>query len=131
MDDQATCGKGLAEQAVLPAKLGELTASVADILDSHTQALDLTDERSRQEYEAYRHLANAHRQAGLQLEAIAKQMAAYRDLPMGRHDEKAMAAPAVLESFQRFVRLEQELLSLLHRRMEQDQQMLAAMGAAG
>lgn len=93
-------------------------------------SLDLTDAPSRQEHEAYRHLAEDHRQAGLQLQAIAERMAGYRDLPMGRHDAKAMAAPAVRESYQRFVRLE-ELLALLHRKVEQDRQMLAAMGVAG
>jgi hypothetical protein len=128
MDDHPTCGKGLAENAVLSAKLAELTASVADILEAHMPALDLTDERSKREYEVYRRLAEDHRRAGLQLEAIGKQMAGYRDLPMGRHDEKAMAAPAVVESFQKFVGLEQELLALLQRRIEQDRQMLVAMG---
>jgi hypothetical protein len=77
------------------------------------------------------HVARDHRQAGLQLQAIGRQMAAYRDLPMGRHDAKAMAAPAVLDSYQRFVRLERELLTLLHHRVEQDRQMLVAMGVAG
>jgi hypothetical protein len=129
MDSQPTCGKGLAENAMLPAKLGELNASVADILEAHLPALDLTDEHSKREYEVYRLLVENLRQASLQLETIGKQMARYRDLPMGRHDEKAMAAPAVVESFQRFVELEQELLSLLQRRLERDRQMLAAMGA--
>jgi hypothetical protein len=131
MDDHQTCGQGLAENAALPAKLGELTASVADILEAHTPALDLTDERSKREYEVYRLLVEDHRQASLQLEAIGKQMVGYRDLPMGRHDEKAMAASAVVESFQRFVELEQELLTLLQRRVEQDRQMLVAMGVPG
>jgi hypothetical protein len=131
MDDQPTCGKGLAEHAVLPATLGELIASVADVLEAHMPALDLTDEPSRQEHEAYRHLARDHRQAGLQLQAIARQMAGYRDLPMGRHDAKAMSAPPVLDSYQRFVRLEQELLTLLQRRVQQDRQMLVSMGVAG
>jgi hypothetical protein len=131
MDDHPTCGKGLAENAVLPTKLGELTASVADILEAHMPALDLTDERSRREYEVYRLLAEGHRQTSLRLEAIGKQMAGYRELPMGRHDEKAMAAPAVVESFQRFVELEQELLTLLQRRIEQDRQMLVSMGVPG
>jgi hypothetical protein len=131
MDDQPTCGKGLAENAVLPARLGELTASVADILEAHLPALDLTDERSKREYEVYRLLVEDHRQASLQLEAIGKQMAGYRDLPMGRHDDKAMAAPAVVESFQRFVELEQELLTLLQQRVERDRQMLVAMGVPG
>jgi hypothetical protein len=130
MDEQPTCGKGLAEHAVLPAKLGELIASVAGVLEAHMPALDLTDAASRQEHEVYRHLAKDHRQAGLQLQAMAVQMAGYRDLPMGRHDAKAMTAPAVLESYQRFVGLEEELLTLLQRRVEQDRQMLAAMGVA-
>jgi hypothetical protein len=32
MDPQPTCGKGLAENAELLAKLGELTSAVGDIL---------------------------------------------------------------------------------------------------
>jgi hypothetical protein len=131
MDDQQTCGQGLAENAALPAKLGELTASVADILEAHMPALDLTDERSTREHEVYRLLAEDLRRASRQLEAIGKQMAGYRDLPMGRHDDKAMAASAVVESFQRFVELERELLVLLQRRVQQDRQMLVAMGVTG
>jgi hypothetical protein len=129
MDDRPTCGKGLAENAELPAKLGELTASVADILEAHMPALDLADERSKREYEVYRRLVEDHRQASLQLEAIAKRMAGYRDLPMGRHEQSAMAASAVVDSFQRFVELERELLALLERRVERDRQILVAMGA--
>jgi hypothetical protein len=131
MDDDPTCGKGLAENALLPTKLGELAASMAGIFEAHMPALDLTDERSRREYEVYRHLAENHRQVSLRLEAIGKQMAGYRDLPMGRHNEKAMAAAAVVESFQRFVELEQQLLALLKGRIEQDRQMLVAMGVPG
>jgi hypothetical protein len=129
MDDEPTCGMGLAENAVLPVKLGELTASVADILEAHMPALDLTDERSRREYEVYRLLAEEHRQAGLKLEAIGRQMAGYRDLPMGLHVEEAMVDSSIVETFQRFVRLEQELLTLLQERVQRDRQMVVAMGA--
>ena len=38
--DQVTCGQGLAANAVIPAKLGELIASMAEILEVHTKALD-------------------------------------------------------------------------------------------
>ena len=131
MDDQPTCGKGLAENAALPAKLGELVASMADVLEAHLPALDITDEPARVEREAYLDLAREHREAALQLRAIATQMTGYRDLPMGRHFEQAMAAPAVLDSFQRFVKLERELLALLQQRVEEDHGMLAAMGTAG
>ncbi len=131
MDDQSTCGKGLAANAPLPAKLGELASALADVLETHLPALDITDEASRVEREAYLDLIRENREAALQLQAIAVQMAGYRDLPMGRHFEEAMAAAAVLESFQRFVRAEQELLTFLQHRIEDDQEMLSTMGAVG
>ena len=52
-DGEPTCGKGLASQAPLPAKLGDLTSALADMLDAHTRALDLQDERGRDEQAAY------------------------------------------------------------------------------
>jgi hypothetical protein len=121
MTDHPTCGQGLAEHAVLPAKLGELTAAVAAVLEVHMQVLDVTDENARKEYEAYRELVAAHRLAAGQLATIAKQMAGYRDLPMGRHKMEAMRGPAVHQSFQAFVERAQELLALLQQTVERDQ----------
>jgi hypothetical protein len=131
MDPRPTCGQGLAENAALLAKLSELTSAVGDILEAHLPSLDLTDEHSRKEHEVYRHLVEDHQRVSLQLEAIARLMAGSRDLPMGRHHEAGMASPAVSRSFQRFVRLEEELASALQRRLVQDRQILAAMGGEG
>lgn len=131
MENQPTCGKGLAEHSVLPAKMGELTAALAENLEVHMKALDVTDENSKKEYDAYLELVEGHRKIATQLQEIAKQMSAYRDLPMGRHDYKAMSAPEVREAFKRFVKLEQALLALLQSRVEQDQKMLTEMGGAG
>jgi len=128
METQPTCGRGLAEHSVLPAKLGEWTAAVAENLELHTEALDLTDESSRKERDAYLDLAKQYRQIVTQLQATAGQMAGYRDLPIGRHDPKAMASPRLRDAFEKFVRLEQELLVLLQKRVEQDRQMLTAVG---
>ena len=130
MDDQPTCGRGLAANAELPSRLGDLVSAMADVLEAHLPALDITDEPSRVEREAYLDLVREHREAALQLRAIASQMAGYSNLPMGRHFEEAMAAPPVLESFQRFVAVEHVLLAYLQHRIEEDQEMLAAMGAA-
>jgi len=131
MEDQPTCGKGLAESSVLPAKLGDLTASVAEVLEVHTTALDLSDENSRKEREAYLALAKQHRETAAQLQATAREMAGYRDLPMGRHDLEAMSGPKPLQAFEKLVKLEEELLALLQKRVEQHRQMLAEMGGAG
>jgi hypothetical protein len=131
METPQTCGRGLAEHSALPAKLADLTSSVAAILELHMKALDLTDGNSRIEFEAYRELANEHRDIAAQLHTTATEMAGYRDLPMGRHDPKAMATPLAVDAFESFVKLEQELATLLERRLEHDRQMLRQMRAAG
>jgi hypothetical protein len=61
MDEQQTCGKGLAHRSTLTASLGEVVAATARVLEVHMKALDLTDENAKREYEAYRELASAHR----------------------------------------------------------------------
>jgi hypothetical protein len=88
------------------------------------KALDLSDERAKREYDAYRKLAQEHRQTAGELQATADEMAGYRDLPMGRHDEQRMSDPRLLEAFEKFVSLEQELLWLLQERIARDQKML-------
>ena len=131
MTDQPTCGKGLAASAALPAKIAELTTAVAEILERHMKALDLTDENSRREHALYDRLAREHRDAAAALADTAGRMAAAHDLPMGAHDMAAMADPAMATAFERFVRLEEELHQLLHSRLEEDRTMLATMRDEG
>ena len=130
MDDQRTCGKGLAENATLPWKLGELATAMSAVLEAHIPSLDLTDENARKEHDVYQHLVAEFRQTAAQMEAIARQMSAAGDLPMGRHDMAVMGSEAVQHSFERFVQSEQDMLTLLQRKLEADQQMLATMRAA-
>src|SRR5919204_3876119 len=110
-DDQPTCGKGLAANAVLPAKLAELMAARAEVLERHTKALELSDPSSQKELDAYTKLARAHRGIADELVSLAEQMVGCRDLPMGRHDQTVMADPkGQMEAFQRFVAIERTLL---------------------
>ncbi len=129
--EQQTCGKGLAENSVLPAKLGELISAMAENLDVHRQALDLTDQNSRAEDDAYEKLLKELRQVAAQLSVTAYEMAEYRDLPMGGHDEKAMTHPRVREAFEKFTERKQELLSLLKQTAERDDQLLEMMRTHG
>jgi hypothetical protein len=123
-DDQPTCGKGLAAHAVLPAKLADLMAATAEVLDRHTRALDLADPAAREEFDAYSALVEAHRTIAGELASLAHQMAGYRDLPMGRHDEVVMADPeGQTEAFQRFVAVEREVLALLGAKVDAEEQM--------
>jgi hypothetical protein len=86
MKPPTTCGQGLAEHSKLPAKLAELLAALAENLELHQRALDLTDPNSRAEHIAYQKLEHAFRKIATELGAAAKAMAGYRDLPMGKHD---------------------------------------------
>ena len=125
--EEQTCGQGLAENSVLPAQLAEVTEAMADNLQVHMQALELDDEPAREEHAVYLRLVEEQRQAAARLRAVAGEMAAARDLPMGRHDAQTMASPEVAHAFQRFVKAKQELLALLQRTAEQDQRLLAQM----
>jgi hypothetical protein len=128
--EEQTCGRGLAEHSVLPAQLAEVTDAMADNLMAHMQALELDDEAAREEHAVYLRLAEEQRQAAGRLRAVAGEMAAARDLPMGRHDAQTMSSPEVADAFRRFVEARQELLAVLRRMAEQDQRMLAEMRQA-
>jgi hypothetical protein len=131
MADQPTCGQGLAERSALPAKLGEVAASLADNLEVHTKALDLGDENAKQEHAVYLRLVQQHRAIAAQLEAVAEEMAGYLDLPMGKHDPEAMSSPRVVTTFKSYAEVERELLGLLQEQVEQDQHILASMQRSG
>jgi hypothetical protein len=131
MDEQQTCGRGLAEHSVLPARLAEVIEAMADNLRVHLQALELDDEPAREEHAVYLRLAEEQRQAAGRLRAIAGEMAAARDLPMGRHDAQTLTSPEVADAFRHFVKAKQVLLATLQGMAEQDQRMLAAMDGPG
>jgi hypothetical protein len=123
--EEQTCGRGLAEHSALPARLAEVTEAMAGNLQVHMQALELDDEAARQEHAVYLRLAEEQRQAAARLRAVAGEMAAARDLPMGRHDESAMTSPEVADAFRQLVKAKQDLLVLLQGMAEDDQRMLA------
>jgi hypothetical protein len=125
MADEQTCGKGLAEHSALPAKLAELIGSVAGNLAIHMKALDPSDAKAMEERDAYESLTRQHRQIASLLRATAAEMAGYRDLPMGRHDEAAMSAPQVIDTFEELVSIRRETVELLQAMLEQEEAMLA------
>jgi hypothetical protein len=130
MNQQQTCGHGLAEQAALPAQLAKVTEAMASNLQVHLQALELDDEPAREEHAVYLRLAEEQRQAAARLRAVAGEMAAARDLPMGRHDSETMSSPEVGDAFHRFVEAKRELLDLLERMVEDDRRLLDQIAAA-
>jgi hypothetical protein len=120
-EEQQTCGKGLAEHSELPARMAELTEAMAENLRVHMQALELDDEAAREEHAVYLRLVEEQRQAAGRLRAVAAEMAAARDLPMGRHDTQTMRSPEVGDAFRRFVQARNQLGDLLRQMAEGDQ----------
>jgi hypothetical protein len=130
MEDQPTCGKGIAASAVLPEKLSDVVAGLAGVLETHMLALEVSDDDARREHEAYARLAKEHRAAAAQLAASAAAMAGYRDLPMAPHDMAAMTDGRALDAFQRFVGAKRDLLVMLQASVADDDAMLEQMRSA-
>jgi hypothetical protein len=124
MAEQTTCGEGLAAHSALPAVLGELTSAIADVLEIHTTALDLTDVNAQSERDVYVKLVAEHRQTAAELGSTAEGMSGQRDLPMARHDPKVMSSPAVVDAFERLIAVEERLLTLLQDRLRHDRELL-------
>lgn len=124
MDDQPTCGQGIAANSALPAAVGDLLAAMAAVLANHQRALDLSDPDAQPEQQAYAGLVAELGAIAARLNTLAGQMNGYRTLPMGRHDEKKMAAPEATAAFTAFVRQERMLYGLLESRVHEHETML-------
>ena len=125
MDIQQTCGMGLAQNAVIPAKMAEMIAALAAVLQTHVPTIDTALEAGRHEYDAYVMLARQYDAIASDLGSTAAQMAACRDLPMAPHFESALTDPRLLATFETYVQRAGELLELLSARVEGDRTMLA------
>jgi hypothetical protein len=126
MDQQPTCGQGIAQNAALPAKLAEVFADVAEVLEIHLTALDPKDKGSLPEFDAYVALATEHRELESRVRALAMQMGSYRDLPMAKHDMTVLTSPDAAKAFERLVTQKEELVELLQGWIGQSRAMLKA-----
>jgi hypothetical protein len=127
VSEQQTCGKGLADNAVVPGALAGVAARLAGNLEVHMRALDRDDPAAAREHDVYERVARGLRGAAAGLQDAAAEMASAHELPMGRHDMAAMTSPDVLDAFERYVEAEDELRALLDARRDALTQMLAAM----
>lgn len=127
MTSPVSCGQGLAATAPLPQLMGELLGALTEVLTNHTMTIDLGDAHGEFEREAYQGLTGEFGPLAERLQAAARLMAGYRDLPAARHDELALADPKGVELFEQFVRAEEALERLLADRLEEDRQMLRDM----
>jgi hypothetical protein len=127
-DEQpASCGEGLAANAVVPEKLGAFIGAMAELLQNHTRALDRGDANARLELHAYEDLVEQQRAVTSSLGALAAAMKGYRDLPAAPHDERLLADQKSIEVFSAFIDAEEELLGQLRKSVASHREMLNAM----
>jgi hypothetical protein len=124
VEEQQTCGKGLAEHSVLPRKAGELIDGLAENLELHLDALDRGDDAARAEHDAYTSLAARHRRIAADLRSVSEEMVGYHDLPIAPHDMAVMTSPRLGEAFARYVEAERELAAVLEAGIRRDEAML-------
>jgi hypothetical protein len=124
MPEQPTCGQGLAEHAVLPAALANLTAALADNLEVHMHALDLSDPAARAEHDVWADLVARQRRITAQLRDTGAEMGGHADLPMGRHDPEALAAPLTRDALERLIAAERDLVEVLRERIARHEALL-------
>ena len=127
MATQHTCGQGLAARSTLQAKLGDLIGAVGDVLEHHISSLDLSNDGGQQEQRAYESLVARHRGVAAQLAAIADEMCRYRDLPLADHDVSVLTSSKAVDTFERAVAVERELVDVLRARLAEDEELLASM----
>ena len=122
--EPSTCGQGLAQHAAVPARIADFLASLAENLNAHVPTIDISDASGRAESDAYVYLTTEYRMIAARLDAIAKQMSTYRDLAAAEHDPQALSDPMILELFDSFVTIENELAELLRESADRDTEAL-------
>ena len=120
-----TCGAGIANHAVFPAKLGQWSAALAEVLEVHTTALDPEDPSAQPELDAYIRLINRFRELAGELRATAAEMTADRALAMPAHDASVLEGTRAIDAFRGYVERERELVALLRSELARDEKLLA------
>jgi hypothetical protein len=115
-EEQWTCGKGVAANAVMPELMAQVLDATAGVLENHIRALSAVDPNGKQEIAAYQRVTSDHRAASGQLIDLVRTMRSYRDLPMAEHDMAKLGDAKSIEVLQALVRAQQSLGQLMNER---------------
>jgi uncharacterized protein YndB with AHSA1/START domain len=126
VSEAPTCGIGLAQQATISLKIGEMFEGLAETLELHRVMLKLEDPNARREGEVYREFATSWAEIARNVQRTAARMLEQRELPMGEHDE-AKWGERNTRAFEKYVRAQGQLLARLRITAVLDEAMLASM----
>jgi hypothetical protein len=113
-NEEWTCGMGLAMGSELPARMADLLSIMGRNLELHMRSLDGNDPVAHEELIAYEKLTGRMRDVSGYLEALAGEMASYRDLPMPPHNEVELNTPEVHTAFDALIAQERSFAEYLN-----------------
>ena len=113
-NEQWTCGMGLAMGSELPARMADLLSIMGRNLELHMRSLDGSDPVAYEELIAYQKLTGRMRDVSGYLEALAGEMASYRNLPMAQHDDAELNTPEVRGAFEALIAQERSFAEYLN-----------------
>jgi hypothetical protein len=113
-NEQWTCGMGLAMGSELPARMADLLSIMGRNLEMHMRSLDGNDPVASEELIAYQKLTGRMRDVSGYLEALAGEMASYRNLPMAHHDAAELNTPDVRAAFDTLIAQERSFANYLN-----------------
>jgi hypothetical protein len=126
-DQPATCGEGVAANAVVPERIAALVSAMAAVLQNHIRSLDPGNANARLERDTYERLVGDQRALASSLSALAGTMTAAREVPPAPHDTRALADQTSIEVFAAFIGAEEGMLALLQENLSAHRAMLGAM----
>jgi hypothetical protein len=126
-EEEQTCGKGVAANAVIPERAARLLEATAAVLENHMRALSTDDPNGREELAAYEHLVREHRAAANGLASLAEIMRSYRDLPPAPHEMAPLMDAASVGTLTELVEAQRELGELMQQRAAEYGAMLEQM----
>jgi hypothetical protein len=112
---EPTCGQMVAKHAVIPAKLAEGAASVADMWEAHA-ALMGKDKESQAEAKGLRGIAKTHRAIAASLKKASEEMEKAASWPAAPHDmAKMMADPKLAAASKKALETHKEIAATLQK----------------
>lgn len=129
MEEQPTCGQGLAAHALVPQLIAALMNATSDNLIAHLPMLVAGDADTQHERSVYERLSGMHLEAAAMLDAIATEMKEQHDMRMGQHDVETMSHENMSKALESMARAEAQLVAQLEVQLADHRAMVDEMGS--
>jgi hypothetical protein len=123
--DEETCGKELAEGAIVPEQVAELFAHVAHNLRKHAQWVGEASPEAAREHSAMIAVADGYEAISAEAQRICNLMRTLEHLPPAPHDPQAQDRQALAAWMRAKIVIQRKLAKLLNEHADQSERALA------